>query len=458
MRRIIYRILLIVIVINAIGIILSYVNFLNLQKEIKKTLLINKSLLSRTEVLEKSLTLLNKLNKGNVDDAKGLVSGINTRLSECYACHHKEETITRLTAGKEIFERALRYLNEGKKINSGDIAVFVKGFVTYSFEKAKDLSSTQTQILEAHLLEAKRYIAFTIGFTILAFLFFSYYAGRKGASLEKEIKEKEKVITDWALEWQNTFDAMQDMVIVLDENYKPLIFNTAAADFFGVHLLKADFLKMLGIKDIKNLNELMSRTIQFQDRTLSLRVYPISDDIKKVIIVLRDITREMELEEKLKRAEKLASLGIMAGGIAHEVNNPLSPIIGYSEVLYNDEEDEKKREYLRTIIFAAQRIEKIVKDLLSFAREQTLKIAGINIEEVIDNVIKTLEGMKSLSGIKIIKDINYSGPVNIDKGLFEIAFLNLLKNAVQTIEDSKKGDSIRISSLKENGTCQDRSF
>lgn len=437
--------------INIIGISLICINFFNFSKEIERTLLINKSLLVRTEVFEKSLSLIDRLKDGKVEEVKGLVSEINARFSECYTCHHRDDTLSRITAAKNLFERTSIYLGEGKEIDSGNIATLIHGFITYAFRKAKDSASTQTRTLDFYLGEIKNTVAITIGLTLIAFLIFSYYVGRRGVSLEKEIKEKERVITDWALEWQNTFDAMQDMVIVLDEGYKPLISNTAATGFFGMALFSKDeFLKTLNL-DPSEISTPVSRTVELKGRILSLRVYPFCEVGKRCIIVLRDITKEMELEEKLKRAEKLASLGIMASGIAHEINNPLSPIIGYSEVLYELERDETKREYIRQITSAASRIENIVKNLLFFAREKSLKVTQNNLDEFIEDVIKTLEGTRPVKDIRIIRDLQYTGPVNIDKGLFEIALLNLLKNAVQAIEESKKGDSIRISSLKENG-------
>lgn len=437
--------------INIIGISLICINFFNFSKEIERTLLINKSLLVRTEVFEKSLSLIDRLKDGKVEEVKGLVSEINASFSECYTCHHRGDTLSRITAAKNLFERTSIYLGEGKKIDSGNIATLIHGFITYAFRKAKDSASTQTRTLDFYLGEIKNTVAITIGLTLIAFLIFSYYVGRRGVSLEKEIKEKERVITDWALEWQNTFDAMQDMVIVLDEGYKPLISNTAATGFFGMALFSKDeFLKTLNL-DPSEISTPVSRTVELKGRILSLRVYPFCEVGKRRIIVLRDITKEMELEEKLKRAEKLASLGIMASGIAHEINNPLSPIIGYAEVLYELERDETKREYIRQITSAASRIENIVKNLLFFAREKSLKVTQNNLDEFIEDVIKTLEGTRLIKDIRIIRDLQYTGPVNIDRGLFEIALLNLLKNAVQAIEESKKGDSIRISSLKENG-------
>lgn len=454
MRRFVLYSIGVVVLINLIGISLICFYFLNLSKEVEKTLLLNRSLLVRTAVFEKSLFLLDELKGGKRERARILISDISRIFTECYTCHHREDTLSRINATRDLFDRTSREMSRGEKINSGDISMVIQGFVTYAFKKAKDSVSTQTGIVAFYLDEIKRSVSLTIGITFIVFLFFSYYAFRRGSYLEGEIKERERVITDWALEWQNTFDAMQDMVIVFGQDNKPHVFNAAAMDFFGTALfLGDDLLKTLGL-DPAGLNNPISTTVEIKDRLLSLKVYPLNEMGKRCIIVLRDITKEMELEEKLKRAEKLATLGLMAGGVAHEVNNPLSPIIGYSEVLYDLEEDEKKREYLRQIIAAAERIRNIVNDLLSFAREHSLKMARVRLDECIDGVIKTLEGIRPLGGVRIIKDLEYVEEVNIDRGLFEIALLNILKNAIQAIEESKQGDSIRISATREDSVVR----
>lgn len=451
MRRLVFWTIAGVLVLNLVGISIICINFLSLSKEVERTLFVNRSLLVRTEVFEKSLSLLEKLTKGEKEDVKELVSEINLRFSECYTCHHRDDTLSRIAETRKSFESALRTMNENKPLRTirSDMAQTIQGFITFAFRKAKESSSASTSSLEFSFVMIKRYMALTIGLTLIVFVFFSYFVLRKGEFLEKEIKEKERVITDWALEWQNTFDATLDKIIVLGEDYKPLVFNLAASEFFGSILFSKDELfKILNLYP-SDLSSPVSRTIEIKDRIFSLRIHPLHETNRKCIIVLRDITKEKELDERVKRAEKLATLGIMAGGIAHEINNPLSPIMGYSETLYELEKDEQKRRYIEQIILAAQRIERIVKDLLFFAREQLLKKTSERIEDVVDNVINTLKDMKPLKDVKIIKELAYTGTVNIDKGLFEIALLNLLKNAIQAIEGSRKGDTVRIATHRE---------
>lgn len=449
MRRIVIWTIAGISLLNLVGISIICIYFLNFSKEVERTVLMNRSLLVRTEVFEKSLVLLDALNKGRTDEARGLLNEINLRFSECYTCHHRDDTLARIRAANSLFERTSELVTNGRPFSSGDIAMVIQGFISYAFRKVKDSASAQTQSLNLFLGEIKRSVATTIGLTLIAFLFFSYYVNRRGRHLEKEIKEKEKVITDWALEWQNTFDAVQDMVIVLGEDLRPLVFNSASIEFFGPELYSKEILKTLNL-DPSEINGPVSRNVEIKGRLFSLRLYPLSEAGKRCIIVLRDITRESELEGELKRTERLATLGIMAGGVAHEINNPLSPIVGYSEVLYELERDEQKRKYLRHIITAAQRIERIVKDLLFFAREQSLKIMDERIEDVIDGAIQNLDIVPT-GDIEIIKELNYAGTVHVDRGLFEIALLNILKNAVQAIKEAKKGNQIRIITERQNG-------
>jgi len=440
MKRIIFITLLGITLIGVIGISLIFANLLTLNREIEKTLLAEKSLIVRAELFERFQALSER------DDnkkRKEILADLRFKLSICNRCHHREDILSEITTVRDGIENSLSH---NKEISPDTLLVF-KNFITYSYEKAKSLLEARSQSLQSSLYYVRRYTVLTAGMAFMSLLFFSLYILKKGTSLEREIKEKEKVITDWALEWQNTFDTIEEIVIILDRDGKPSLFNKAATEVFGPSLLGKDLLKLLNLS-ISEMDQ-PARTLHLREKVYSIRTYPYRGR-DRCIVVLREITKEIDLQKRLNMAERLVSLGIMAGGIAHEVNNALSPIKGYGEILYYKEVDREKKEYIEHILSSARRIEEIVRDILLFAKKHNLNRSTINIEEFIDHLIKTLEGIIPLGDIRILKDLRYTGPVGIDRSLFEIALLNILKNAVQAINESGKGDTVTMKTEKEN--------
>lgn len=278
-----------------------------------------------------------------------------------------------------------------------------------------------------------------------ALILFIHYSLKRTSKLENDIKTKEKTITDWALQWQDTFDSVKDMIMLFDKEGRLKAFNLACTEFFKETLLRDDFIDaILGIKP----QFPISKIIKISDRWFDLRTYSMTD-LSGSIVILRDITEQKETEERLKTTERLSSLGIMAGGIAHEINNPLTSVIGFTELLLMHETDERKKNYLTLILSSGNKIENIIKDLRIFKDLSDLKLEDIFIEDFLDRIIKDIE--IEAKGIRIIKVFSGVGSAKINRGLFEIAINNLIKNALQAINDSGKGDKIEVRTLKEDG-------
>jgi PAS domain S-box-containing protein len=153
--------------------------------------------------------------------------------------------------------------------------------------------------------------------------------------------------------------------------------------------------------------------------------------------VVRDISERKEseqekrrLEEQFHQSQKLESIGRLAGGVAHDLNNLLSPILGYGElVLENDDLQALDREYLEEIVNAGRRARDLVRQLLAFSRKQTLEFSRIHLNELLENFEKLLR-RTIREDIAIQMHLTESLPaVRGDVGQLEQVIMNLAVNA-----------------------------
>jgi two-component system NtrC family sensor kinase len=160
-----------------------------------------------------------------------------------------------------------------------------------------------------------------------------------------------------------------------------------------------------------------------------------------------------ETQEQLHNAEKLASIGQLAAGVAHEINNPLGSIMLYASMLKKKVEksmsDKQSSDDLSLIIDEANRCKGIVSNLLNFARQGKLKISSIDISDVIQTIIKTVSVKPEFTQITFSLNIS-SGNTEIigDSDQLKQVFLNLIMNACESIESSSiKLVSVNISEV-----------
>jgi signal transduction histidine kinase len=153
----------------------------------------------------------------------------------------------------------------------------------------------------------------------------------------------------------------------------------------------------------------------------------------KMIEDLMEYARMLEsTREQLIQAEKMASLGRLTSGIAHEINNPLTPILGYCEFLLSrvDLDEEKRRKYLEFIYECARRIDRIVKGLLSYSRGSKLEVEPVDVNSVVERVLRFREYQLNLADIEVIRDLGSGLPlVMANPTQLEQVFLNIVLNA-----------------------------
>ncbi len=175
--------------------------------------------------------------------------------------------------------------------------------------------------------------------------------------------------------------------------------------------------------------------------TLRISSYPILDeksDLVSIIEDVQDITEEEQLQEQLIQSEKLAGIGILASGVAHEINNPLSGIIGIAEIALDEEDSSEHKTYLGDILSCAQRINQIVKGLRSYSRvAKQEEQSRINVNEVLEESLKMVQLAIKTTKIKVIRQYKCTEEIKANAGEIQQVFTNLITNAFQAINEKE---------------------
>jgi signal transduction histidine kinase len=161
----------------------------------------------------------------------------------------------------------------------------------------------------------------------------------------------------------------------------------------------------------------------------------------KLIEMARDITEKKALEAEVMRAGHLASIGELAAGVAHEINNPINGIINYAQILLDQSDGEgEEAEILSRIIKEGDRIADIVKNLLIFARDQKEEFDQVFIQEIIDDVFGLVKRQILKDGVQLKVDIPPHLPrIKAVRRQIQQVFLNILSNARYALNQKYPG-------------------
>ncbi len=198
---------------------------------------------------------------------------------------------------------------------------------------------------------------------------------------------------------------------------------------------------------------------------VSVTVSPLRDYDGKflgTILLLRDIKHRIELEEDLKRADRLAMLGTLAAGLAHEIRNPLGGIRGAAQLLRRSvDADSSLRECTDIMIREVDRVNKLIGQLLDLSHPPQLMLAPVNIHEILDDVLLLERSTAEERKVTIKKRFDPSlPPIRGDRAQLTQVFLNLVKNAFQAMD--KPGSLAIVTRLetdyhvREQGTGRNR--
>jgi two-component system NtrC family sensor kinase len=203
------------------------------------------------------------------------------------------------------------------------------------------------------------------------------------------------------------------------------------------------------LKEIRNIYKIHTATSIGRPLVLNIAIAPLQDSQGQTgaLVVLEDVTSRVRLEEQLQQREKLSSIGLLAAGVAHEVNTPLTGVSSYTQMLLGMlSENDPKHSLLLKVRRQAERATNIVNNLLNFSRTgDAAEFSELDIARVLDDTLQLLEPQLRGNQIEIVRGYDPDSPPVIgNSGKLQQVFTNLLLNARDAIPF---GGSIKISTV-----------
>jgi len=193
-------------------------------------------------------------------------------------------------------------------------------------------------------------------------------------------------------------------------------------------------------KILRNSTYVTKHEVKYGEKHLEISLSQLIDfDTKEsfgVIVITDDITEKKKLEIQLLQSAKMSAVGQLAAGVAHEFNNVLSGIVGYTSLAMSRNEVDKIREDLAVVDKASNRAIEVVRKLLAFSRQKDEKYTLSNIDEVIDDSLSLVNNTLSKEGVKIITHFGKTPPVKVNQNEIQQVVLNMVINAKHAIDEN----------------------
>ena len=171
----------------------------------------------------------------------------------------------------------------------------------------------------------------------------------------------------------------------------------------------------------------------------------VADGTKYFTVILRDISERQHIEQQLRQTERLAEMGTLAAGMAHEIGTPMNVILGRAEQLIRKTQEETTKKSLEVIVAQVERITKIMNQLLTFARRKPSERRRVNLGQTLDDCLEVLQERIRRSHVRVESHYETAlHPVHVhaDPDQMSQVFLNLFINAIHAMPD---GGTLRIS-------------
>ncbi|HPV83071.1 MAG TPA: PAS domain S-box protein [Nitrospira sp.] len=287
--------------------------------------------------------------------------------------------------------------------------------------------------------------------------------------LEAKVSERTREIEETKQYLENLLENANDVIYTLDSeqcftyvNSKVLAWGYAKEDLLGRPYLgllskrhRGRRLKSTLDIGVKQVYEVEVLTKSGEPRSVMVSVSPlhgVDGEILGVLGIARDMTDTKKLEQQIRNSEKLASVGKLAAGVAHEINNPLGGILN---CLYNMRKGtlspSRQEEYLASMEDGLRRVQRIVRQLLDFSQQHNPELALADINQVVNRVLLLTDHLFIPHRVQLETDLAVGMPeLMIDRHMMEQVLMNLVLNAIQAM---RNGGVLSIRTTVEDDQC-----
>jgi two-component system, NtrC family, sensor kinase len=288
-----------------------------------------------------------------------------------------------------------------------------------------------------------------------------YYESRWSVELQSEVDRTTADLRRSQKQYKSVVENARDLIFLMDEEGAFLSANTAMARIFGIPaagIARKRVADLLSREDADAMLSWVQDTVhsrksseikaamRIKDRVywFSTHFVPIFGEdgrsVEQVLVMARDITDRQQMENQMAQTEKLASLGTLAAGVAHEINNPVGVMLGFTELLLDKlPPDSKEHEMLKTIERQGLNAKRIVENLMTFARQPAKHEDFTDVNEDITNVLALVQNNLLTKKVDVELRMAKGLPrIRGDAGELQQVFLNLINNAAAAMPNGGK--------------------
>ena len=310
--------------------------------------------------------------------------------------------------------------------------------------------------------------------TLAGYIGIAIQNARLYASLEQKVVQYERLkdfnenivesisVGVLAVDLEDRIESWNSQMEVMYARPRSEVLGRALSEIFPASFAE-NFYRVRQTAGIHNLYKFRLGTPTGESRIVNVAIAPLVTRKFNVIgrlIIMDDITERVELEAQLSQADKLSSIGLLAAGVAHEVNTPLAVISSYAQMLSKQlQGDQQKSGLLEKITRQTFRASEIVNNLLNFSRTSGTEFTGVDVNKIIHDTLALLEHQFKTSKIRVENALTEQLPlINGNAGRLQQVFLNLFLNAKDAMTNggtlriaTANGDSVSVA-VSDTGT------